>query len=186
MHQSVIPLSSQFTYYFKTSLPLSLLLFFPLFFPSFSLSSFLPLPLPLSLSLSLSPFLPLTLSPFLPLSPTACPGPVTLADSDLGGLANLLSVKLSCTTQFTNVLTMRVELICKQINVTPSLTLDEESLVHNTCTHCCVSVVENAFPLESYKRSTDQMSNTCTCTCIPMQPWFQAFSIYMCIYNVNV
>ena len=93
-------------------------------------SLFLFLCLPSSLiSLSLPPSLPPPSLP-LPLSPPAlaCPAPAAL---DLGaGLSNLLSVMLRCTTQFTNVLTVKVELNCKQTNIEPALTLDRESLVY--------------------------------------------------------
>ena len=127
--------------YMQQSVSFILLTVYTFLFTSLSLSSlFSYLPLPPSLSLSplplSSPSLPPSLPPSL-LPALACPAPAALDLS--AGLANLLSVKLTCTTQFTNVLTVKVELNCKQTTIDPSLTLDGESLVHIHVLYCCIT-----------------------------------------------
>ena len=57
------------------------------------------------------------------------PAPVTLEGRELGDLASLLSLKLTYSAPFTNVLNVQVDFIVKQSNITPSLRLDNESLV---------------------------------------------------------
>ena len=87
-------------------------------------------PLPLSLPPSLS--LPLSLPPSLHCS--ALPDTVTLADSQLRSLSDMLSARLRFRTDFTNVLTILVDVSPKQDNLTVSLNLDADSLVCIQCT----------------------------------------------------
>jgi hypothetical protein len=58
----------------------------------------------------------------------AVPGPVTLEGGCLGALAGLLSLRLSCSAQFTNGLALQVVVNLKQVQSTPSVQLNMDSL----------------------------------------------------------
>lgn len=56
------------------------------------------------------------------------PEVVVLEGADVGSLAKLLSLRLTFTASFTNVLSVRVEASLKQLNITLSMKLDQVGL----------------------------------------------------------